>query len=106
MPDLWKALGDVYGEADARPVHVEPSAAERVPMAAPAPAPAAPAPAPAAPLPEDLAAALSAALVDGSGEAIAGPAPAAPAPPPVVETVEPGVPDGPAQERINAWLAE
>ena len=29
MPDLWKALGDVYGDEDARPVHVEAAATER-----------------------------------------------------------------------------
>ena len=93
MPDLWKALGDVYGESDARPVHVEPSAQLRGPEAV------------SVPLDDDLAAALSAALVDGSAPAH----PVTPAPiveaPKVEESVE-GPPAGEAQDRLSAWLAD
>src|SRR5437762_572175 len=62
MPDLWKALGDVYGDADPDGPSV---AVER--------------PASARPLDDDLAAALSAALVNAPAPP---PPPAAPAPPP------------------------
>src|SRR4051794_30021637 len=58
MPDLWKALGDVYGEggADAPPVRREPAASERAAEAGRFGT--------ALPLDDDLAAALSAALVN------------------------------------------
>ena len=101
MPDLWKALGDVYGDADAPPVRVEPSADERITQAA------------SVPLDDDLAAALSAALVDGpTAPAVVAPvapvAPAVPALPPTAPAPAPqpvvGV-DG-AQEKITTWLAD
>ena len=107
MPDLWKALGDVYGDTspDAPPVKVEPAAEQRTVTL---------------PLDDDLAAALSAALVN----APAGPAPvAAPAPTPVpVAPPAPVVPPVPvafvppvvvpepvvpaAQDKVASWLAE
>ena len=108
MPDLWKALGDVYGDADARPVHVEPAATERGTQQGP--------------LDDDLAAALSAALVDGPAPApkapvtpVSAPAPApapiAAAPLPVAPTPPPSqqvpiVPVEGAQEKISTWLAD
>src|SRR5205823_1771697 len=59
MPDLWKALGDVYGEGgtDAPPVRREPAASERAAEAGARFGTA-------LPLDDDLAAALSAALVN------------------------------------------
>jgi hypothetical protein len=87
MPDLWKALGDVYGDADtdAPPVTVEPAADQR-----------------ALPLDDDLAAALSAALVNAPAAPanVVGPAPLPPiAPPPAPSPLE-------AQEKVASWLAE
>src|SRR3954454_9921042 len=98
MPDLWKALGDVYGEgqADRPPVRREPAASERTPADASADA------GPGRfnttlPLDDDLAAALSAALVNaptpGSDAPVLDPvfqAPSPLAPPaPMVQTPPP-----------------
>src|SRR5438477_6769933 len=90
MPDLWKALGDVYGDADDRPVHVEPAATERGTQPGPAP------------LDDDLAAALSAALVERPTPApeppfvappvAAQPVAAQPVAPPVAHPVAPPAP--------------
>ena len=129
MPDLWKALGDVYGEAgpDARPVATERSADARIGELTTS-----------LPLDDDLAAALSAALVDGPrtpppASSVPPPAPAAPSAPtandpqpvaapvaPVAPAVTPApaapaaapissadaVPAGAAGERVSAWLAD
>src|SRR5947209_8001994 len=80
MPDLWKALGDVYGEAgpDARPVATERSADARIGELTTS-----------LPLDDDLAAALSAALVDG------------PRTPPPASSVPPPVPAAPAAPIAN-----
>ena len=72
MPDLWKALGDVYGESDTREVAVEPTTHPRTPPFSTH-----------LPLDDDLAAALSAALVDGP----APPRAMAPVAPPAVTPV-------------------
>ena len=81
MPDLWKALGDVYGDADADapPVAVEPAATQRAGAALG--------------LDDDLAAALSAALVN------------APSAPSTADPVAPP-PAPPAQERVATWISE
>src|SRR3954447_17427350 len=98
MPDLWKALGDVYGDADpdGPPVKAEPPAVQR---SAPL-------------LDDDLAAALSAALVNAPTAAVAPspgaappPAPApTPAPLAVAVPVEPEA--EPAAEKVASWLVE
>jgi hypothetical protein len=92
MPDLWKALGDVYGEAgpDARPVATERSADARVGELTTS-----------LPLDDDLAAALSAALVDGPrtpppASSVPPPAPAAPAAPIAADTPPVAAPVAPA----------
>src|SRR5437762_14059334 len=111
MPELWKALGDVYGDTypDGPPTKVEPPAVHRS----------------AKPLDDDLAAALSAALVNAPAPA---PNPVRPAPPvapppapaatvaPAAEPVAPlplpvppvPVPDAVpgAQEKVASWLVE
>src|SRR5881394_2733758 len=102
MPELWKALGDVYGDTDpdGPPTRVEPPAAHRS----------------APPLDDDLAAALSAALVNAPAPT---PTPVAPVPPPPAPpaTVAPAadpvaplplpVPPVPeAQEKVASWLVE
>src|SRR4051812_16128828 len=97
MPDLWKALGDVYGDSDpdGPPTKVEAPAVQRSTP----------------PLDDDLAAALSAALVNA-------PAPSPTSPPPAPATIAPpvvplaalpetdalSVPD--AQEKVASWLVE
>ena len=86
MPDLWKALGDVYGDADARPVHREPAADDRSPQ-----------PSVVVPLDDDLAAALSAALVEGPS-----PAPEAAPPPPVAAPPAPAPPPAPVAPVVAA----
>ena len=88
MPDLWKALGDVYGDtnADAPPVKVEAPAEQRASTL---------------PLDDDLAAALSAALVNAPAAPANAPATAAaPAPVPVA------VPEPGAQDKVASWLVE
>ena len=115
MPDLWKALGDVYGDADpdGPPTKVEAPAAHRS----------------APPLDDDLAAALSAALVNAPSAPVTPPAEAAtstpvPPPPPVPAPApipapapapasapfaasEPVVPAEPAAaEKVASWLVE
>src|SRR4051812_45775709 len=69
MPELWKALGDVYGETGnpARPTMVQPA---QVVTATPASTD--------QPLDDDLAAALSAALATPQAEATTRPAPVKP----------------------------
>ena len=118
MADLSNLLGDVYGDdPDGEPVHREPSPRDRAPDWAeesvldaafanwvPGPPPDAPAaerdvfgprpadPASSAPLPDDLAAALSAALVEAPPTDLIGraaPGPDADGPPPPAP-VEPG----------------
>ena len=88
MPDLWKALGDVYGDgqADGPPVRREPAAADRAPEAAARFGTA-------LPLDDDLAAALSAALVNApvSGPDTMTAEPVAPVAPPVTFTTVPNV---------------
>src|SRR4051794_24252578 len=103
MPDLWKALGDVYGDTspDAPPVKVEPAAEQR---------------AVALPLDDDLAAALSAALVNApaapapSFAPVQSPAPvAAPVIPPAPVPAPLIVPEPPApgaQDKVASWLVE
>jgi hypothetical protein len=102
MPDLWKALGDVYGDADpdGPPVKAEPPAVQR---SAPL-------------LDDDLAAALSAALVNAPTASVAPSPAAAPAPPPapipapvavplaVAVPVEPEA--EPAAQKVASWLVE
>src|SRR5690242_6964257 len=101
MPDLWKALGDVYGDAGHAPrstvLDAQPVAPAAAPVAPPAPAPAAAS----QPLDADMAAALSAALV-------APPPPVAPtlAPVPVPNPASVSEADGHAQEQVTAWLAD
>src|SRR4051794_34184157 len=121
MPDLWKALGDVYGDAHARPLPVEPAAIDRAVTG---------------PWDDDWAAALSAALVDGpqaaAEAALLAPAPVlappvafapvpvaavpAPAPAPVAAPAPAASPlpatqvqavggDG-AQAQVSTWLAD
>jgi hypothetical protein len=131
MPDLWKALGDVYGEggADAPPVRREPAASERAAETGARFGTA-------LPLDDDLAAALSAALVNaptpgpeavaaesvtafGGASAVTAPAPLmAPVPltPPAPVTapititppapVVPAPPAGEVQGRVTTWIAE
>ena len=107
MPELWKALGDVYGDADPDgvPTRVEPPAARRS----------------APPLDDDLAAALSAALVNAPAPAptpvpprpapvpTVAPAPApAPTPAPIAPAPAPvaSLPVPEAQEKVASWLVE
>src|SRR5436190_22457298 len=111
MPELWKALGDVYGDTDpdGPPTRVEPPAAHRS----------------APPLDDDLAAALSAAFVNAPAPAparpvspvVPPPAPAATVPPAPTPAPSPApAPEAPqpvasltvpeAQEKVASWLVE